>query len=172
VYRVLRREPDHVRLLRVTSEVKRQPLGNVVPDWPCDAQVVVVPGLPGRRWEIGDELHYPVDTVDFVKLVSEAGLSPAYARQGDASYVELKAAEHWLPVFVVAEEAIAAGAGALIADVIKQLVRFPSQRRTLLHARVGRARSKAGEAEFLEVTGEAENVLAALELFLAEKPSD
>ena len=148
------------------NELKRRPLAEVVPAWPDGADVVVVPGLPGRRWPDGDEVTYPVDAVDFVKLAREAGLSPTYARADRPSYVDLKAAEHWLPVFVVAEEAVAAGAGTIIADVIKRLIRWPTTRRTLLHVRLGRVKTDDAEVEFLEAAGDAEDVLEAVERFL------
>jgi hypothetical protein len=141
-------------------------LVDVIPAWPPGAEVVVVPGLPGRRWKDGDEVAYPVDAVDFVKLTRESGLSPAFARSDQQSYVDLKAGEHWLPVFVVAEEALAAGAGTLLADVIRKLIRWPPTRRTLLHVRVGRVRTEDAEVEFLEAAGDAGDVLEAMERFL------
>jgi hypothetical protein len=110
----------------------------------------------------------PSETLDIVKILREGGLSIDFAvSREDRVEVSINAAELWAPIIVFTTEALASGAGQLFASAIRDRVGLDRIGRAVLHVKTGRLETKNAEVEWFEGHGNGEDVLQALELFLA-----
>jgi hypothetical protein len=130
---------------------------------PGRADVVVLPGIPGKREHLEDGRGaYPTTTVDVMKLLEEQGLRVSHAepeeRRAELTY---HAADVWLPVLLWTSDALANGAGSLFAHVIIQLLGQRQAERSVLHVKCGRQ----GDSRWFEAHGPGRDVLKALREF-------
>lgn len=135
--------------------------------WPEDTDVLVVPGIPGKFTHLDTgEAAYPSETSDIVKLLQENGLSVRYAEPRGAR-VGFKGADWWVPILIFAREALANGAGEILATVLRERIGLPRLPRTKLHVRLGR-RDADGSVRWFEASGAAQDVLTAMTGFLGD----
>jgi hypothetical protein len=149
-----------------------QPLTDVVPDWPVGASAVVVPGIPGGPTVLPDgRLPFPTEAIDIVKMLQEGGLAVEFTvPRAERADVSLNAAELWAPIIIFSLDALANGAGDLLASAIRERIGFGGADKAHLHLKVGKVTSRASKVEWLEADGPAREALEALEAFL--QPSD
>lgn len=86
-----------------------------------DLDVVILPGIPEtgiERLEDG-RWAYPGTAPDASKLLREHGLNVGWAHPKDQrATVEHKALEIWLPVLLFLRDAVASGAGEVVASLV------------------------------------------------------
>jgi hypothetical protein len=148
----------------------RRPLSDVLVAVPA-ADAVILPGVPSTREPERDEAIYPSSAPDVRKLLLDGGVQVVWADDRQRGYLDLKAAEHWLPVVVFFQDALANGlGGVLTAAFLEYIGGARAAARSRLHLKVGRARDEHGaEVEWLEADGDAKSCLEALERFLEER---
>lgn len=121
---------------------------------------MVRPGVPGLGYEVMSDgtAGYPSTAVDLIKLLAEQGVVAEFDRPiAERSEVTHKAADQWLPVL----EAVRDIGLGVIGGCIIELVKNPKSR---VHAKIGRRRK--GEVEWLEVSGDRDEVVEMIEDFL------
>jgi len=151
-------------------EITHQPIADAIPPHQSQADILIVPGLPDYQVPETDQALYPTNVADLVKIAREAGFSIDYADDGNRAYFGLKAAEVWIPIITFVNEAVAAGFGVVIGDWLRELIGTEEGRRTRLHVKVGKKQVDGDTVEWMTANGDADEVLQALETFLA-RPS-
>jgi len=151
-----------------------QPLTEVIEAWPEGVSALVVPGAPGKEVAIPDgRVPFPTETADIVKMLREGGLDVAFAvPREERAEVSFNAAEFWAPILIFTSDALANGAGELLADAIRQRIGLDRIGRALLHVKIGRLKTETVELTWFETHGEGEDVLRAVELFLTPNDDD
>lgn len=138
-------------------------LGTWDPAWP-DAEVVVLPGLPGWNQPVDDRVQnpYPETTLDVVKILRSNDFAVEYAiERSDRQEISLNAAECWIPVLVFVNEVGIETCVTLLVNAIRQIVGALQQPWTRLHVRFGRQQPD-GTIEYFEGHGDADKVLEAI----------
>ena len=133
------------------------------PAWP-DADVVVLPGLPGWSGTAHDRVQnpYPETTVDTVNILRSHGCTVEHAlERGERQEISLNAAEFWVPVLVFAAELGIEATVDLLMHAIRQIVGTLQLPRQKLHLRFGQQRPD-GTVDYLEVHGDADKVIEAI----------
>lgn len=128
--------------------------------------VVLRPGVPGMGLETLDDgtAGYPSTSDDVIKLLLEQGVVAEYDRPlNERSEVTHKAADVWLPVLEIVRD-LAIG---ILGGCIVELVAEPA---SWVHAKVGRKRK--GETSWLEISGQRDEVIAAIDRFLEDEDDD
>lgn len=147
----------------------RQPLSEVLATVPV-GDAVLVPGVPSARVPERDEAIYPASAPDIRKILVEAGFDATWADEQPRGYLDLKAAEVWLPIIVFLNNALANGLGGVLTAAFLQYVGGARAGATRLHVKVGRVRQDDGtEVDWLEADGDAASTLEAVERFLEER---
>lgn len=126
------------------------------------AAVIVHAGVPGLGLEtLGDgTAGYPSTSDDLIKLLREKGVAAEYDRPlSERSEVMHKAADVWLPVLEIIRD-LSLG---VLGGCIVELVAAPRSR---VHAKIGRKRK--GETEWLEISGQRDEVIEAIDRFLED----
>lgn len=130
------------------------------------SQVLVLPGVPGYAEEVDDVGAYPSTTTDVMKVLREAGLAVEYRDPpNERKQVSLFGIDIWMPVLQFTQDALASGAGDLLASAIRGLFGRRSVSDGTLHVRFGREDSD-GNVEWFEADGPGDNVLDAAREFL------
>ena len=138
-------------------------LGTWDPAWP-DAEVVVLPGLPGWKQPDDDRVQnpYPAPTLDVVKILRSNGLTVEHALEpSERQEISLNAAECWIPVLVFAKDIGLDTCVQLLVHAIRRIVGALQLPRTKLHVRFGRQRPD-GTVEYFEGDGDGDKVLEAI----------
>jgi len=132
--------------------------------WPQDTDVLVLPGVPGRMEQLSTgEEAYPSETSDVVKLLSEHGLRVCYATASDRrARVAYKSADLWFPVLVFSQQALASGAGQILASIVLDRIGATLPGRARLHVKLGKLQHDRTSVEWFEADGPADQVLAAI----------
>lgn len=123
----------------------------------------VVRGVAGRP-----DGAYAPDTDDLIKILAERGLKVEYQEPGGKRERLLlkSAADWWGPIIMFTQQALASGAGALLADAVREVV--GKRRDPKLHIDVGCIGSGDVEIKWLRSDGPAEEVLEALKIWRGE----
>lgn len=140
--------------------------------WPQDADVLVLPGVPGRNGQLGTEEEvYPSVTSDVVKLLAEKGLQVRYAASGARrALVAYKSADIWFPILVFTQQALANGVGQIIASIVLELIGATQPSRAKLHVKLGKLEHDRTSVKWFEADGPADDVIAAIrEAFCCER---
>jgi hypothetical protein len=132
------------------------------------ADAILVPGVPSAAVPEREEAVYPSSAPDIRKLLLEGGVDAVWLDDRPRGYLDLKAAEDWLPILVFTQDALANGLGGVLTAAFLHYVDRARTARTKLHLKVGRIRRKDEEIEWLEADGDADGVLEALGKFLDE----
>jgi len=114
------------------------------------------------RRRVYGKVPVPSETTDIVKLLREAGLRVEHSVPSDRRVqVGRWSADFLLPILMFAQQALANGAGNLLADAIRQRLHtmLPGQR---LHVRVAKVRTDDMDADWFEGDGPAEDVIEAM----------
>lgn len=120
----------------------------------------ILKGLAGRG---GD--HYAPDSDDLVKILAEGGLTLEYEQPAETrARLLLKSADWWGPILLFTQQALAGGAGNVLANAVWELVGRTNSRRQL-HIEVGSERTPESERAWFRGHGPAEEVLNALRLW-------
>ena len=138
-------------------------LGTWDPVWP-DAEVVVLPGLPGWSPAADGRMRnpYPSTTLDIVKILRSNGRSVEHAlERGERQEISLNAAECWVPVLVFANDVGIETCVTLLVNAIRQIVGALQLPGTKLHVRFGRQRPD-GTIVYFEGHGDGDRVLEAI----------
>jgi hypothetical protein len=146
----------------------------VVETWPEGISALVIPGVPGQEVELPDGREpHPIETTDIVKMLREDGLEVGFVAPREArAEVSFNSAELWAPILIFTSDALANGVGALLADAIRQRIGLDRIDRALLHVKIGRLESENETVMWIETHGKGEDVLRAVELFLAADDAD
>ena len=133
---------------------------------PASVDVLVMPGVPGKRDRVEDGRGaYPSTAADVMKLLREEGVRVDYAESDDRrAELTYHGAEIWLPVLLWTSDSLANGAGSLFAHVIIQFLGEKEAERSVLHVKCGR-QSGAGDKQWFEAHGPGKDVLKALREF-------
>ncbi len=136
------------------------------PEWPADLDAIVLPGLPDREVEglQSGELAFPATSSDVIKLLGESGLRVDYesSAQGRQAFISQWSAEFLLPILAFTMDALANGAGDLLADIIRNRIGFNRLRRTRLRVKVAKVNRQDMSATWFEGDGNADEVLEAM----------
>jgi hypothetical protein len=133
---------------------------------PPDADGVIVKGISGRS-----ENAYSADTDDLIKILAEGGVSVKYAYEDDNTRERLLlkgAVDWWGPIVVFTTNALANGAGSLLANAVWELVGERHNRKTTVHLDVGRIRDTDGETVWFHGEGSPKDVVDALRIWKGE----
>lgn len=135
------------------------------------ADAVLLPGVPSANVPPRAEAIYPASAPDVRKMLLEAGVEAVWADERPRGYLDLKAAEDWLPIIVFFQDALAGGLGGVLTAVFLEYIGGArAAARSRLHIKVGRVRHEDGtEVEWFEADGDAASSLEALERFLDER---
>ncbi len=135
---------------------------------PDNVDCLVLPGVPGRwdRSEDGSALH-PGPTLDVVKLLRTEGLSVEFSEPPESRReLLLKSEEIWLPILAFTTDAVANGAGSLLAHAVIQ--RFGRKRAEKARLHVRCAAVSGTDQAWFEAEGAGDEVLQALEVWQGE----
>lgn len=138
-------------------------LGTWNPAWP-DADVIVLPGFPGRNQPVDERVQnpYPNTTLDVVKILRSNDRTVEHAlERSERQEISLNAAEYWVPILVFAQDLGMETCVNLLGHAIRQIVGAFQLPRTKLHVRFGRQRPD-GTVEFFEGHGDGDKVLEAM----------
>jgi len=141
-------------------------LGTWDPAWP-DADVVVLPGLPGWSQSADDRVQnpYPDTTLNMVKILRSNGHTVEHAfERSKRQEISLNAAECWVPVLVFANDVGVETCVQLLVHAIRQIVGASQPSQTKLHVRFGR-QGPDGTVEYFEGHGDGDKVLEAIRCF-------
>jgi hypothetical protein len=133
--------------------------------WPAGTDVLVLGGLPTGDPEGLDEGQVPLpeDTTNVVKLLREQGLAVVHAVAADRRVeVGRWSADYLMPILMFAQEAIAGGAGNILASIILERMRHLAPG-AQLHVRVAKVRTKDMQADWFEADGPPDKVIEALQ---------
>jgi hypothetical protein len=134
--------------------------------WPSGLDVVVLPGFPRGADPPGlpeGESPYPDTTADFLKLLRERGLSVDYAQPHEKRAVVAQWSDDFIaPVLAFTAQALASGAGELLADIVRNRIDSLRLTTTKLRVKVGRHDEKTGETFWFDGEGPADQVLEAM----------
>lgn len=145
-------------VLRIDEE-----LGTWDPAWP-DADVVVLPGFPGRRQPADKRVQnpYPDTTLHMVKILRSNDRTVEHVvERSERQEISLNAEECWVPILVFANELGMETCVNLLVHAIRQIVGKLQLPRKMLHVRFGRQRPD-GTIEFFEGHGDGDKVLEAI----------
>jgi len=134
------------------------------PDWPEKADALVLPGKAGARLG-GLEDSYPADTTDdVVNHLRQRRLDVEYPPGSHGGFDMWAPDTILLPILAFTIEAIANGAGDLLADFVqsRMAARHPSSRATRLIVKVGRVDKAKKTVTWFEGEGPPDKVLAAM----------
>lgn len=135
----------------------------------ASSQVVVLSGVPGYADEVDGVGAYPSSTTDVMKVLREAGLSVEYRDPpNERKQVSLFGIDIWIPVLQFTQDALASGAGDLLAASIRTLFGRQSVSDGTLHVKFGREDGD-GQVEWFEATGPGDEVLDAARQFLKRR---
>ncbi|HUY25472.1 MAG TPA: hypothetical protein VMV09_09255 [Candidatus Saccharimonadales bacterium] len=124
---------------------------------PSGVDGYVLKGLAGR----GDD-HYAPDSDDLIKILAESGLVLKYEQPAESrDRLLLKSADWWGPILLFTQQALAGGAGNVLANAVWEMVGRTNPRRQL-HIEVGSERTPEHEVTWFKGHGPAEDVLKAL----------
>ena len=129
--------------------------------------MLVLGGLPTGAPEGLEEGEIPIpdDTTNVVKLLRAEGLKVGHAVPVEQRVqVGRWSADYLVPILMFAQQALASGAGDILAAIILDRVRHlhPGAQ---VHLRVARVRTEDMEAEWFEADGPADKVIEALRAF-------
>jgi hypothetical protein len=143
-------------------------IGDPMTKWPAGVDCLVLPGVPRGESRLADGRGaYPDCTTDLVKLLREQGLQVGFAQErSKRALTGRKSEELLMPILVFARDALANGAGSLLAAAIADYVGRSRLTSTRLQARIGRVKTEVGEAEFADFDGNGEYVVKAIEAYL------
>lgn len=131
-----------------------------------DIDVLIIAGIPDMKMTSLDDGRpvYPGTATDTAKILREIGLRVGWQHEKpDRAIVEHKAADHWLPILVFAQEAVANGAGTLFAQAIITLLGKATAERSTLHVEFQRKRGN--KTETFKASGPGKGVLEAMREF-------
>jgi hypothetical protein len=139
-------------------------------NWPPDVDCVVVPGIPGGSSTTQKgESAYPATTTDVLKLLREAGVRVDYVNSRERrAQVAYESDDVWLPILIFTRDALANGAGGLLANVIWSYLALHHNQTTRLHVRSGRVKAN-GKEEWYDGNGPASDVIRGLEIFYGRR---
>jgi len=135
--------------------------------WPDGADAIVLPGIPGVEPPSAKEDIYPSETIDLMKILREGGLRVEYLdpERERAEVAYRGYADYITPVLIFTQDALANGAGDLLAAAIRE--RASSFRRSERKARmkVGKIKSPNLTVKWLDWEGPADEAVKALNKF-------
>lgn len=124
--------------------------------------VIIHAGVPGigLKTLADGSGGYPSTAVDMVKLFREANVEADYDRPpNERTEVTHHAADIWLPILEIVRDIGISVFAACVYDLAKDP-------RSKVHAKVGRRRN--GETTWIEVSGDREDVIRAVDEFLSD----
>lgn len=131
-----------------------------------EPDIIIRPGVPGLGFESMEDgtAGYPSSATNLIKLLREHGTIAEYDRPSDKrSELAHKAADVWLPVLEIVKDV---SIGVLSACIF-ELVTSPRSR---VHVKIGRRRH--GTTEWIEASGERDDVVEAIAQLLADEDED
>lgn len=134
---------------------------------PEGVDVLVLPGIVDTGIDQLDDGRwaYPGTAADLVKLLREEGLNVDWAHvKSERAPVEHNAADVWLPILLFVREALASGAGEVMATAIMSLLGRNQAEISTLHVKF-LEKSKSGKTRRFEASGPGADVLKAMERF-------
>jgi hypothetical protein len=140
--------------------------------WPDAADVIVLPGIPGVEPPSAKEDIYPSDAIDLMKILREGGLRVEYLNpERERAEVAYRGyADYITPVLIFTQDALANGAGDLLAAAIRE--RASSFRRSDRKARmkVGKIESPDLTVKWLDWEGPADEAIVSIQVLADPRP--
>lgn len=132
--------------------------------------ILISAGIPGARkqddpTDMGD---YPIAAQDLSKVLRERGIPVEFEHDREhRRYVSLHSAELWLPIINTTADVLIGLGGALLSDLIRDLVPKPKDvKSTTLHVEYYIA-DATGQVHNLKVTGASDDVYPVIDRFEA-----
>jgi hypothetical protein len=141
---------------------------------PMGDAVMKVRILASEAATADEKALYPIASPALAKRLRESGLEVEFAdAKEQRAYLELRAADLILPILVFTSQALASGAGDLLAGAVREMfgkTRGSSRGRLVLQ--VGREDTPSGQTLWFKGSGSQDDVLKAFKLWCETQKND